>query len=123
MSSAHEGTLYKPGGTKITEVGLIKFLCYLFLEEGSLVLLTFVCSLIRNTLYPSSKLKALDILLALAERLPDDVKLDRLIPYLICLLTDESALVRANSIKTLTQIVRKELNEFYRFKVIVSYVW
>ncbi|CAO3698380.1 unnamed protein product [Rhizopus stolonifer] len=86
-SSAHEGTLYKPG------------------EEGSLVLLTFVCSLIRNTLYPSSKLKALDILLALAERLPDDVKLDRLIPYLICLLTDESALVRANSIKTLTQIL------------------
>ncbi|KAI9279542.1 hypothetical protein BY458DRAFT_584681 [Sporodiniella umbellata] len=86
-SSAHEETVYKPG------------------EEGSLVLLAFVCSLIRNTLYPSSKLKALDILLALAERLPDDVKLDRLVPYLMCLLTDDSALVRANSIKTLTKVL------------------
>ncbi|KAG1450049.1 hypothetical protein G6F46_010280 [Rhizopus delemar] len=86
-SSTHEGVVYKPG------------------EEGSLILLSFICSLIRNTLYPSSKLKAFDILLALAERLPDDVKLDRLVPYLMCLLTDESALVRANAIKTLTQIL------------------
>ncbi|RCH97242.1 Serine/threonine-protein kinase, partial [Rhizopus stolonifer] len=74
-------------------------------EEGSLILLSFICSLIRNTLYPSSKLKALDILLGLGERLPDDVKLDRLVPYLIALLTDESALVRANAIKTLTQVL------------------
>lgn len=76
-------------------------------EEGSLILLSFICSLIRNTLYPSSKLKALDILFALGERVPDDVKLDRLVPYLMCLLTDESALVRANAIKTLTRIVSK----------------
>lgn len=75
------------------------------IEEGSLILLSFICSLVRNTLYPSSKLKALDIFLTLAGRLPDDVKLDRLVPYLIVLLTDESALVRANAIKTLTQVV------------------
>lgn len=68
-------------------------------------MLSLVCSLLRNTLYPSSKLKALDILLSLAERLPDDVKLDRLVPYLIVLLTDEASLVRANAIKTLTQVV------------------
>lgn len=71
-----------------------------------MILLSFVCSLIRNMLYPSSKLKALDVLLGLAERLPDDVKLDRLVPYLIVLLTDEASLVRANTIKTLTQVVR-----------------
>ncbi|CEG71017.1 Putative VPS15 protein kinase [Rhizopus microsporus] len=88
ISSTHEdGVVYKPG------------------EEGSLILLSFICSLIRNTLYPSSKLKALDILFALGERVPDDVKLDRLVPYLMCLLTDESALVRANAIKTLTRIL------------------
>ncbi|OBZ87474.1 putative serine/threonine-protein kinase VPS15 [Choanephora cucurbitarum] len=74
-------------------------------DEGSLILLSFICSLIRNSLYPSTKLKALDILLVLGERLPDDVKLDRLVPYLIVLLTDESALVRANGIKTLTQVL------------------
>ncbi|KAG0188811.1 Serine/threonine-protein kinase [Apophysomyces sp. BC1034] len=74
-------------------------------EHGSLIFLSFVCSLIRNTLYPSSKLKALDILLALGEHLPDVVKLDRLVPYLMALLSDESDLVRANAIKTLTQVL------------------
>lgn len=47
----------------------------------------------------------MDILLALAERLPDDVKLDRLVPYLIELLKDNAALVRANAIKALTKVV------------------
>ncbi|CAO0789210.1 unnamed protein product [Mucor circinelloides] len=74
-------------------------------EEGSLILLSYVSSLLRNTLYPSSKLKAMDILLALAERLPDDVKLDRLVPYLVELLKDNAALVRANAIKTLTKVL------------------
>lgn len=50
-------------------------------------------------------MKALDVLLALCEHLPDDVKLDRLVPYIMALLTDEAALVRANAIKTLTQVV------------------
>ncbi|KAI9313626.1 hypothetical protein BX666DRAFT_1978506 [Dichotomocladium elegans] len=74
-------------------------------EHGSLIFLSFVCSLLRNVSYPSSKLKALDILLALGERLPDDIKLDRLVPYLMDLLTDQAALVRANAIKTLTQVL------------------
>ncbi|KAF7730449.1 Serine/threonine-protein kinase [Apophysomyces ossiformis] len=74
-------------------------------ERGSLIFLSFVCSLIRNTVYPSSKLKALDILLALGEHLPDVVKLDRLVPYLMALLSDESDLVRANALKTLTQVL------------------
>ncbi|KAI9491130.1 hypothetical protein BDB00DRAFT_930702 [Zychaea mexicana] len=84
------GSLRKPGATS---------------EQGSLIFLSFVCSLLRNAAYPSSKLKALDILLALGEHLPDDVKLDRLVPYLMTLLTDETALVRANAIKTLTQVL------------------
>ncbi|KAI8641016.1 hypothetical protein BD408DRAFT_389715 [Parasitella parasitica] len=74
-------------------------------EEGSLILLSYISPLLRNTLYPSSKLKAMDILLALAERLPDDVKLDRLVPYLIELLKDSATLVRANAIKTLTKVL------------------
>ncbi|KAI8391462.1 uncharacterized protein BYT42DRAFT_602293 [Radiomyces spectabilis] len=73
--------------------------------QGSLIFLSFVSSLVQNTSYPSSKLKALDILLALSEHLPDDVKLDRLLPYLMTLLTDESSLVRASAIKTLTQVL------------------
>lgn len=79
--------------------------CALNVEHGTLIFLSFVCSLLRNASFPSSKLKALDILLALAEHLPDDVKLDRLVPYLMTLLSDDAALVRANAIKTLTQVV------------------
>ncbi|KAI8337040.1 hypothetical protein BC941DRAFT_513702 [Chlamydoabsidia padenii] len=74
-------------------------------EQGYLIILSFVCSLVRNTLYSSSKLKSLDILLALAEHLSDDVKLDRLIPYVMVLLSDESALVRSNALKVLTQVL------------------
>jgi len=74
-------------------------------DDGALIFLTTICSLIRNTVYPSSKLMALDILLALSEHLADDVKLDRLVPYVITLLTDETALVRANALKTLTQVL------------------
>ncbi|KAI8081764.1 uncharacterized protein BX664DRAFT_388695 [Halteromyces radiatus] len=74
-------------------------------EQGYLIILSFVCSLVRNTLYASSKLKSLDILLALAEHVPDDVKLDRLIPYVMILLSDESALVRSNALKVLTQVL------------------
>jgi phosphoinositide-3-kinase regulatory subunit 4 len=69
--------------------------------------------LVRNALYPSSKLKVLDIFLALAEYLPDDVKLDRLVPYLIVLLTDEAAIVRASAIKTLTQVVSDHPSSTY----------
>ncbi|KAH8550281.1 hypothetical protein BGW37DRAFT_79383 [Umbelopsis sp. PMI_123] len=74
-------------------------------DDGALIFLTTICSLIRNTVYPRSKLMALDILLALSEHLTDDVKLDRLVPYVIALLTDETALVRANALKTLTQVL------------------
>jgi hypothetical protein len=81
------------------------FLVLVWVEQGYLIILSFVCSLVRNTLYSSSKLKSLDILLALAEHLSDDVKLDRLIPYVMALLTDESALVRSNALKVLTQVV------------------
>ncbi|KAI8066486.1 hypothetical protein BC940DRAFT_368091 [Gongronella butleri] len=74
-------------------------------EQGFLIILSYVSSHIRNVSYSSSKLKGLDLLLALAEHLTDDVKLDRLIPYVMALLTDESALVRSNAIKVLTQVL------------------
>lgn len=75
--------------------------------------MTTVCSLIRNAVYPSSKLMALDILLALSEHLPDDVKLDRLVPYVISLLSDATALVRASALKTLTQVVSQQSHSIY----------
>jgi hypothetical protein len=67
--------------------------------------LSLVCSNVRNCTIPSSKLRTLDLLLALAVHLTDEAKLDRLVPYVIDLLHDEAAVVRAAGVRALTQVV------------------
>ncbi|QRV84883.1 phosphoinositide 3-kinase regulatory subunit 4 [Ceratobasidium sp. AG-Ba] len=75
-------------------------------EDGpALIVLSLVCANIRNCTIPSSKLRALDLLLALAVHLTDEAKLDRLVPYVIDLLHDEAAVVRAAGVRTLTQVL------------------
>lgn len=69
-------------------------------------MLTLVAANIRNCVLPSSKLRALDVFLALAGHLTDEAKLDRMTPYIVDLLHDESAMVRAAAIRTLVQVVR-----------------
>ncbi len=79
-------------------------------DDGALIFLSLICATIRNTAYPSSKLHALDMLLAIGQHLEDEFKLDRLVPYLIALLGDDVGLVRANTVKTLTHLVCNLLN-------------
>lgn len=67
--------------------------------------MSLTTSNIRNCSIPSSKLKALDVLLALASTITDEAKLDRIAPYIIDLLHDDAAIVRATAFKTLMQIV------------------
>ncbi|RIA90300.1 hypothetical protein C1645_712201 [Glomus cerebriforme] len=74
-------------------------------DDGALIFLSLICVTIRNTAYPSSKLHALDMLLAIGQHLEDEFKLDRLVPYLIALLGDEVGLVRASAVKTLTNLL------------------
>ncbi|KAJ3267488.1 Serine/threonine-protein kinase, partial [Borealophlyctis nickersoniae] len=73
--------------------------------DGCLIFTSILCSAVRNALYPSSKLYTLDLFLALGVQLEDEYRLDRLVPYLVVLLTDESAGVRAAAVKTLTQVM------------------
>jgi len=68
-------------------------------------MLSLISSNIRNALVPSSKMRALDMFLALACHLTDEAKLDRLVPYVVDLLHDESSTVRAAAIRTLVQVV------------------
>ncbi|CAE6379670.1 unnamed protein product [Rhizoctonia solani] len=75
------------------------------LDGPALIVLSLVCSNIRNCVIPSSKLRGLDLLLALAVHLTDEAKLDRLIPYVIDLLHDEAAVVRSAAIRTMTQVL------------------
>ena len=78
------------------------------IQDGpALIILALVTANIRNCRLPSSKVRALDVLLALSCRLTDEAKLDRMVPYIIELLHDESALVRSAALRTLMQTVRR----------------
>lgn len=70
-----------------------------------MILLALITANIRTCKLPSSKLRALDVLLALAPLLTDEAKLDRMVPYVVELLQDEAPLVRSAASRTLMQIV------------------
>ncbi|KAF9045254.1 hypothetical protein BJ165DRAFT_1476337 [Panaeolus papilionaceus] len=75
-------------------------------EDGpALIILALVTANIRNCTLPSSKVRAMDVFLALACHLTDEAKLDRMVPYIVELLHDESALVRAAALRTLMQVL------------------
>lgn len=74
-------------------------------DDGTLIFLTLVVSSLRHTARAQARLRACDLLLAFAERLTDEAKLDRVLPYLISLLSDEALLVRAAAIRTITQVM------------------
>lgn len=69
-------------------------------------MLSLVCANIRICQLPSSKVRALDVFLALAVHLTDEAKLDRMVPYIVDLLHDEAPIVRASALRTLVQVVR-----------------
>lgn len=74
-------------------------------DEGVLIFLTLVVSNLRTTSKASARIKACDILLAFAERLSDDAKLDRVLPYVMILLVDRTDSVKVAAIRTLTQLL------------------
>ena len=76
-------------------------------DDGSLIFLAAVASSLRNTAKASARVRACDLLLAFAERLPDEAKLDRVLPFLVTLLNDRSDLVKVAALKSLTQLLAK----------------
>ncbi|KAJ5388817.1 hypothetical protein N7509_011358 [Penicillium cosmopolitanum] len=74
-------------------------------DEGVLIFLTLVVSNLRTTAKASARVKACDILLAFAERLSDEAKLDRVLPYIMLLLNDKTDSVKVAAIRTLTQLL------------------
>ncbi|KAI9143991.1 hypothetical protein BKA69DRAFT_1122650 [Paraphysoderma sedebokerense] len=76
-------------------------------KDAALILLSLICSCIRNLSYPTTKLHALELIYVLGNLVEDEYKLDRVIPYICCLLQDQSASVRATVLKVLTMIVSK----------------
>lgn len=76
-------------------------------EDGpALLILSPLLANLRNALRPSTKLHALDLLLHLSSQwLSDEAKLDRVLPYMISLFTDESVLVRSVAVKSMVQLL------------------
>lgn len=74
-------------------------------DDGTLIFLTLVVSSLRNTARASSKVRACDVLLAFAERLTDEAKLDRVLPYLMTLMVDKADIVVITAIRTITQLL------------------
>lgn len=76
-------------------------------DDGTLIFLTLVVSSLRNTARVSSRTRACDILLAFAERITDEAKLDRVLPYLLTLVNkDETDVVKIAAIRAITQLLQ-----------------
>ena len=75
-------------------------------DDGALIFLSLVASSIRNTSRTGPRVRACDVMLAFAERITDEAKMDRCLPYLVSLLGDESVIVQVTVIRTITQLVR-----------------
>ncbi|KAI1334863.1 hypothetical protein F5Y15DRAFT_265589 [Xylariaceae sp. FL0016] len=74
-------------------------------DDGTLIFLTLVAGSLRNTARAASKIKACDLLLAFAEKLTDEAKLDRVLPYLMTLLNDDVDLVAIAALRSVTQLL------------------
>ena len=70
-----------------------------------MIILALVAANVRNCSLPSSRVRALDVFLALSSHLTDEAKLDRMVPYIVELLDDDAALVRSAALRSLMQVV------------------
>ena len=72
---------------------------------GMILLLSILCSDIHRVVSPTLKVKALNLFILLSEYLDDNCRLQRIIPYIISILHDDSAIVRSFGIKALVTIL------------------
>ena len=74
-------------------------------DDGSLIFLTLVVSSLRSTSRSTARVRACDLLLAFAERVTDEAKLDRVLPYIVAMLNDRADIVKVAALRTMTQLV------------------
>ncbi|KAF3912306.1 hypothetical protein AA313_de0204676 [Arthrobotrys entomopaga] len=76
-------------------------------DDGTLMFLTLITSSLRNTARARARLRACDLILAFAERVTDESKVDRCLPYLISLLKDPVEPVQVAAVKAITQLMEQ----------------
>lgn len=91
-------------------------------DGPALILLALLTANVRTCRLPSSKLRALDVFLALSPHLTDEAKLDRMVPYIVELLQDDAPSVRSAAIRTLMQIVRTPFQMIARLLDIILFL-
>ncbi|EME40865.1 hypothetical protein DOTSEDRAFT_74427 [Dothistroma septosporum NZE10] len=74
-------------------------------DNGTFILLNVITSSMRSSARASSKVRACELLLAFAEQLPDEAKLDRVLPYILPLLDDSNEMVLVAALRTMTQLL------------------
>lgn len=74
-------------------------------DDGSLLFLNVITSSLRSTARATARIRACELLLAFAERMTDEAKLDRVLPFVMYLLGDGSDIVKVAALRTLTQLV------------------
>ncbi|KAK5167239.1 hypothetical protein LTR04_000161 [Oleoguttula sp. CCFEE 6159] len=74
-------------------------------DDGTLLFLTLTVTSVRSTARATARLRACELLLAFSERLTDEAKLDRVLPYVMTLLQDPTEIVRVTALRTLTQLL------------------
>ncbi|RKP06806.1 armadillo-type protein, partial [Thamnocephalis sphaerospora] len=70
-----------------------------------LLYLPLLCSSIKHARRTSSKLLGLDLMLETSRKIDEDHVLDRVLPYLIWILADTSALVRGRSVEVIAKML------------------
>lgn len=74
-------------------------------EDGALIFLSILLAGVRNTTRTISRVRTCDTILALSERISDEAKLDRVVPFLASLMADEAPEVRMSALSSLTQVL------------------
>ncbi|CCI47798.1 unnamed protein product [Albugo candida] len=74
-------------------------------KNGVMIILSLVCSSLRHVQVPESKRTAIYLIHSLGRFTSDDVRLQRLVPFLLEVLKDSVASVRALAIRTVTFIL------------------
>lgn len=74
-------------------------------EDGSLLFLTLVVSSLRHTARANARIRACDLMLVFAERVTDEAKFDRILPYIVNLLNDSNDGVKIAALRSLTRLL------------------
>ncbi|CAK4717138.1 hypothetical protein LEN26_006490 [Aphanomyces euteiches] len=73
--------------------------------NGIMIILSLLCSSLRHCQVPQSKLTGLQLISRLGAHADDEVRLQRLLPYVMEVLDDANAAVRAAAIRCMTSLV------------------